>query len=262
MMLRTVLISALLLSVTAVCRARADEPTDAEGYVERGQERALKGEYEQAIADFTKAIGLDPRANYYVCRGWGWHQSKKYDKAIADYDKAVELEATNASAYLYRGISWTERNQIEKALDDFDRAVKLDPKNAMAYRGRAEAWSRNGDFKTAIAAYDKAIELDPTDPVSWNDRAWLEATCPDATIRNGKLAVEHATKACEVTGWKKFDMLDTLAAACAEAGDFANAVKWQTTVCKAAPASDKAEFQARLNLYKAHHPYRDTAKSK
>jgi tetratricopeptide (TPR) repeat protein len=241
----------------------AEEPTDAAGYVKRGQERALKGEYDKSIADFTKAIGLDPQAAYYyVYRGWAWHQSKKYDRAISDYDKAVELDPTNATAFLYRGISWTERNEIEKALDDFDRAVKLDPKNATTYRARAEAWSRNGDFKTAIAAFDKALELDPKDPVSWNDRAWLEATCPDAKIRNGKLAVEHATKGCELAGWKQVEMFDTLAAAYAEAGDFANAIKWQTKVYEGAPANEKAEYQSRLELYKAHHPSRETAKSK
>ena len=84
-----------------------------------------------------------------------------------------------------------------------------------------------------------------------NGRAWFRATCPVATYRDGAQAVAAATRACELTGWKEPGLLDTLAAAYAESGDFDSAVKWQAKAIELeTDAKEKAEFGARLKLYK------------
>lgn len=259
-MQRMLLISTMLILVAPNCLASPDEPSSAEEFAQRGQERIQKGEYEKSIADLTEAINLDPDRNYYVMRACVWELAKKYDKAIADCDVAIKGNPRDPTPYVFRGMAWTEKNEIEKAVDDFDMAIKLDPKNAAAYRSRANAWARNGDYRTAGSGYEKALELDPADPDSWNDYAWFEATCPEAKYRNGKRAVERATKACEFTHFKQSPFLDTLAAANAELGDFASAVKWQTRARDAAPASERPDYQSRLDLYKAHKPCRSVAR--
>ncbi len=74
----------------------------------------------------------------------------------------------------------------------------------------------------------------------------------------GKRAVAAATKACELTEWKAPLMLDTLAAAYAEAGDFERAVKWQTKANELySDPKEKTEGERRLKLYQAKQPYRD-----
>jgi hypothetical protein len=62
-----------------------------------------------------------------------------------------------------------------------------------------------------IAAYQETARLDPKNGEVHNGLAWLLATGPDG-VRDGKQAIEHATRARELTGWKKLNYIDTLAA--------------------------------------------------
>ena len=111
-----------------------------------------------------------------------------------------------------------------------------DPKPWRALHGRGDAYLNLGRHAEAVADYDKALELQPKDEGLLNNLAWTLATSPDAKLRNGRRAIELATLACEVTGYKLAYILSTLAAAYAETGDFQTAVKWTT---KAVQVSDK-----------------------
>jgi len=92
--------------------------------------------------------------------------------------------------------------------------------------------------------------------VAYDNLAWLRATCPDQHGRDGKGAVESATKACELSAWRNPNHLATLAAAYAEAGDFANAVKWEQQAIELAPKDLVSELRLVLELYTAHKPRR------
>jgi hypothetical protein len=77
-------------------------------------------------------------------------------------------------------------------------------------------------------------------------------------LRDGKKAVEHATKACELTGWNEATSLDNLAAAYAECRDFTMAVMWQKKALELGfPDKEKVKARQRLKLYEAGKPYRD-----
>jgi Flp pilus assembly protein TadD len=84
----------------------------------------------------------------------------------------------------------------------------------------------------------------------------LQATCPDDAFRDGAQAVKNATKACELTDWKIYEDLGTLAAAYAEAGDYGEAAKWDEKALELAPAGEKDDYRSRLALCKANKPYR------
>ena len=80
------------------------EPSSASAYVERGDSYQEQGKHEEAIADYTKAIELDP--NYTVAyknRGWIYYLQENYEQAIADYAKVIELDDRNSLAYNNRG---------------------------------------------------------------------------------------------------------------------------------------------------------------
>ena len=81
--------------------------------------------------------------------------------------------------------------------------------------------------------------------------AWILTKCPDERIRDGKRAVESATKACELSGWKEPISLETLAAACALSGDFESAVKWQTKAnALYSDPKEKTEGEGRLRRFR------------
>ena len=104
----------------------------------------------------------------------------------------------------------------------------------------------------------KTLSLDPKCASAHNDLAWLLATCPDATYRNGVRAVEHATQACELSKWKNPNHVGTLAAAHAEVGEFNKAIEYQKKAIEIASESyDKQGAQERLALYDQGKPYHD-----
>ena len=158
-------------------------------------------------------------------------ESKNYDDAIADFTTCI------------------------------DRALERTPQQAeVAYRNRAMAYSRKKEFGKAAADYAKVVEINPESPVGQNGLAWLLCTAPDAKVRDGKRAVEAATKACELTNYKNGGYLDTLAAAYAEIGEFDKAVEWQEKALKAGdiPVKDLDAARKRLELFKQKKPYRES----
>lgn len=203
------------------------KPKDATARYDRGLAWLAKKDYDKAIIDFSSAIRLKPKyALAYYKRGNAWREKKEYDKAIADYTEAIRIDPKSAAAYNNRGDSWSNKKEYDKAIYDYNEAIQIVPNFEMAYGNRGDAWSHKKEYGKAVSDYDEASRLDPKNAYRWNASAWFAATCPDAKYRNGKTAVDDAAKACELTGWKDGAMLDTLAAAYAEVGDFPNAVKW------------------------------------
>jgi tetratricopeptide (TPR) repeat protein len=235
------------------------EPRNAILYFGRAEVRLALKEDDRAIADFSEAIRLDPKfALAYRGRGTARGQKKDYDKAIEDHSEAIWLDPLCISAYLLRGVEWQSKKENEKAIVDYNVAIRLDPENVVAYSRRALAWTALKKYAKAVADFDRAVQLDSKEPLTYERIAWIRATCPDERFRDGKKAVEAATRACALTAWKHPSCLSTLAAAHAEAGDFISAVKWQTQANGLEPnAENRAGGEAKLTLYREKKPYRD-----
>jgi tetratricopeptide (TPR) repeat protein len=129
-----------------------------------------------------------------------------------------------------------------------------------AHYGLASAFFRRSEYGAAADHYAEAIRLNPSRAEAYNDLAMILAACPDPRYRDGPRAVVAASRACELTGWSQPALLDTLAAACAEAGDFAAAVRWQTGAIELlGDESARERYRSRLELYRARKPYREAA---
>jgi tetratricopeptide (TPR) repeat protein len=232
------------------------KPDFAGAYGGRGIAKNSIRDYDGAIADFSEVIQHKPDVAAYYCRGVAKSRKGDDDGAIADLSEAIQLKPDFAEAYNDRGIAKDHKGDHDGAIADFSKAIQLKPDCFQAYGGRGNAKNSARDYGAAIADYKKAIQLKPDYALAYNNLAWLLATCPQANLRDGKKAVEYAMKFGELTAWQD-DRLGTLAAAYAEAGDFDNAIKWQTQQLQdhALSASEAADARKRLALFQAHQPY-------
>jgi hypothetical protein len=116
-----------------------------------------------------------------------------------------------------------------------------------------------GQHAKAIDTLQQATLLDSKNPRLYNRLAWLKATCPDASVRNGPEAISAASKACELTQWKNGMFIDTLAAAYAETNDFHRAIQFQEQALRASDSTqpEQQAMRERLSLYKRSQPFRD-----
>jgi tetratricopeptide (TPR) repeat protein len=161
------------------------------------------------------------------------------------------------------------RRKYERAAADPSRPVAPNPPPPIRY-GTPNQWGLTASERYALrlSEVDKEIRLYPDLPWVHQERAWILAACPDAKIRDGKRAVEAATRAAELTNWKGWNALQALAAAYAEAGDFASAVRWEQRgveleqeYLKRLPPNPRGigtmyVDRGRLDLYKAGKPFR------
>jgi Flp pilus assembly protein TadD len=161
-----------------------------------------------------------------------------------------------------RGLQAGRRDDYNLAIAEFSEAIRLKPDNARAYYNRGQAYRHRGDFGEALTDYGEAIRLKPDFMEAYNNVSWLLAVCPDANLRNGERAVEYAKRACVLSGWKAPAILGTLAAAYAEAGDFDNAIKWETKYLESNPSAvDSERHRQRLSLYEQKKPYHEETPS-
>jgi tetratricopeptide (TPR) repeat protein len=217
-----------------------------------------------AIAFFTKAIKADELDAYaYNFRGWAAHLLGKRDDAVKDFGKFLELVPADANGHRVvalsnRGLVLAEQGKFDEALKDLDEAVKFG--HALAQLNRGWVYELKGDYKKAADDFTALLQRRPADALALNNLAWLRATCPDAEHRDGAEAVRLATEVCDLTGNREGMYMDTLAAAHAEAGDFAAAVQAQEKALEDAGYVRKSgeEAQKRLQLYKDKKPYRTT----
>ena len=120
---------------------------------------------------------------------------------------------------------------------------------------------RRGDAKSAISYFHEAIQFNENAYEAQNNLAWVLSTHPDKTLRNSKEAIRHITTAVKARPENAFSLLDTLAAAYAEDGQFERAVEVAQRAVDFAKSENELGFakriESRLQLYKARRPFRD-----
>lgn len=268
---------------------------DFEAYRLRSEQYYLKNDLKTALADAETAVKIAPKnTDNYRLRSGLYFATGDYQHATADADTAIQLEPNNLKLLSWRAFIFQQLGQYDRAIADCDRMIAIKPNDSEAYRYRASENQFKGDFANAIADTGEAIKRKPNDAGMYWARANLEillgrwaaahtdyeqvarinpdsADLLDATAwslatstRPGMLdapkAVTLATKACQLTSWRNWKYLDTLAAAYADLGDFGQAVRWQQAAIGAGgklEATDVIGLKARLQLYQQGRVYRE-----
>ena len=126
----------------------------------RGSVYGEAGHADQALADFNKAISLDPNyAQAYANRALIYRKTNKLDLALADDNKALAIDASYAPAYLGRGIVYRLQGRNAQALDDFNKVIAIRPDNAEAYYNRGLLYQSQGQQQFAIDDFSTALGL-------------------------------------------------------------------------------------------------------
>ncbi|MDB6027228.1 MAG: repeat-containing protein [Verrucomicrobiales bacterium] len=252
------------------------------------------GRLTEAREQFITSIPLNPvHADAHYNLGNVYSEMNEPDAAVAEYKSALVLDPGIAGAHNNLGALFNSRGQVKEAEQEFLQAIKVDPKFADAHSNFGNLLFRQGRYPEAEKECMEAVRLNPKDanshfllgrlysgkqPIeaaehfraavrlrpSWvlalRELAWLLATHPDASVRNGAEAVALAKQACDASQQVEAKSLDVLAAAHAETGDFQKAISVATQAQQLAVAVKNDQLAdsiaQRLHGYHNQKPFR------
>jgi tetratricopeptide (TPR) repeat protein len=146
-------------------------PNYSDTYNKRGSAKGNLDDIQGAMADFSIAIQLDPNnSDAYKSRGVAKAKLGDYRGAIADYSKAIELESNNSDFYDGRAVSKDNLQDYLGAINDFTLAIELSPKDSNLYYKRGLSKAHLEDYQGVIMDNSKAIELEPNNSMAYFSR--------------------------------------------------------------------------------------------
>lgn len=118
---------------------------------------------EIAVSDLFNALALNNR-------GFAHYRNGDWDQALADFDRAIQMQPRLADAYSNRGNVWQQKGELQKAWHDFNQAIKLNPRHSAAFNNRANLHQANGELAEAIIDYTRSIEMEPAKATAFANR--------------------------------------------------------------------------------------------
>ena len=231
---------------------------------------AQNGRVDEAIVQFQAALVIQP--DYAVAHynlGNALFQAGQPDEAIVHYQKALAIRPDYAEAHDNLGNVLFQKGQVDEAIIQLQQAVAIRPDNAITRFNLGNALLRRGRMDEAIVHYQKALAIQPGFVEAQGSLAriaWVLATSPNSSVRNGSKAVELAQQTDRLSGGRNPTMIATLAAAYAEAGRFSEAITTAQRALQLASSQNNptivSALDAQLKLYQAGSPFHEAGTSR
>jgi tetratricopeptide (TPR) repeat protein len=243
-------------------------PADPETHNNLGVTLFGIGRVDDAIVHYQKALAIWPGyaaaacnlANALIVR----QLPGDLDDAIARYSMCLTQAPDQAEAQYNLASALLRKGRTDEAIEHLQKTLQLAPENADAHANLGSAFLAKGRIAEAIGQYKEALTLAPENVAAQSNLAWLLATSPDSSLRNGPEAVLLAEQASRTSGGKRPLVLRILAAAYAEAGRFSEA---RATAHEALQAADDQGNSAlsdflrkEIALYESGQPYHKQAR--
>jgi len=243
-------------------RALEIKPDHAEAHNNLSVALQKQGRLDESIAHAQTALQLNP--HYAECHfhlGNTLNQLGRIDEAMSHFRRALEIHPGYTKAHINLGIALLACHRPAEAEQHFRRALEIEPDHLGARQNLGVALDQQGKIRAALEQWRDVLRRQPDQLSVLNRCAWILATTPDASLRNGAEATALAERAVRQTQGLDPAVLDTLAAAYAEAGRFPEAVQAAQSALGQATAAGNvalaAALKMRLERYQAGAPFRD-----
>lgn len=168
----------------------------------RGETYRLMGRNKDALADFTRAIELNPNYAWAIgSRGQTYRQLGRNEDALVDFTRALELDPNDAWAIHNKGQVLEHMKRYEDAIQEYEKAILIQPKGPFSHNNLGELYLRKGELANAQAAFKTRVELQPEDSLN----AHVALGVISWHLRDIEVAQSHFTQALAIwsTAWER-----------------------------------------------------------
>ncbi len=183
-----------------------------------------QGKLEPAIACYDRALSANPRSTQTLFNlAAVLAESGRTREAEAHLRDILQIDPHSDQAWCQLGVLRFRQHDQPGALEALRHALTLNPENLTARFRLALTLRAGGQIAAAISQWRDLLLRQSDEINSLYQLSWLLATGPDAALRDGRAAVELASRGCRLVNDRDAALLDALAAAYAETGDFSRA---------------------------------------
>ncbi len=234
-------------------------PRLAEPYNKLGAALGARGQNEEAIDLFRRALELGETAELRHNLGFALGRLARTEEAIPEYMAALRLDPDHVLSLVHLGEAFRAEGKISESEGLLRRAVETAPADPEARRSLAVTLILSGDVEEAIEHYAAILRAEPADLDALVNIAWIRATHVEEAARDAAVAVEMAERARAAAPEPVAVIEATAAAAYAEAGRFADAVAaGERAVALARGAGEQdaaARYVEQLEEYRRGRPF-------